>query len=331
MEEKSIQSRGGKARAESLTPEQRSDIARTAAAARWQIPKATHQGKLEIAGHELNCAVLEDGRRILSERSIAKALGIRGSGAHWKRKKQGGADLPEYLSVTYIRERLSQELVLKLSDPITYLSVSKIESSGVEAGILQEICDFWIDLKEKGALQLQHIAIAERALLLLRGFAKIGIIALVDEATGYQEIRDRQALQAILDRFLRKELAAWAKTFPDEFYEQMFRLRGWQWKGMRVNRPQVVGKYTNDLVYERLAPKILDELKKRNPKNEKGERPAYYHQWLTEDVGHPALAQHLYALIGFMRVSNTWAEFYRMVQLAYPKKGSQLLLPGGIG
>ena len=77
--------------------------------------------------------------------------------------------------------------------------------------------------------------------MLTRGLAHIGIIALVDEATGYQEVRDKLALQAILDAYLRKELAAWAKRFPDEFYREMFRLKGWQWQGMSVNRPQIVG------------------------------------------------------------------------------------------
>ncbi|MCI0560880.1 MAG: P63C domain-containing protein, partial [Nitrososphaera sp.] len=153
------------------------------------------------------------------------------------------------------------------------------------------------------------------------------IIALVDEATGFQAIRDREALQEILDRFLRKELAAWAKRFPNEFYQEIFRLRGWQWKGIKVNRPQVVATYTKDLVYERLAPGILEELEVRNPKTERGYRKHKHHQWLTEDVGHPALAQHLYALLGFMRVSSSWKEFYSMVRKAFPKKGETLFLP----
>ncbi len=113
----------------------------------------------------------------------------------------------------------------------------------------------------------------------------------------------------------------------DEFYEQMFRLRKWQWKGMKVNRPQIVGRYTNDLVYERLAAGILKELQERNPKTPKGDRLAKHHQWLTEDIGHPALAQHFYALIGFMRACDDWEHFYRMVQRAFPKKGETLLLP----
>jgi hypothetical protein len=157
--------------------------------------------------------------------------------------------------------------------------------------------------------------------------AHVGILALVDEATGYQEVRDRRALQAILDKFLKKEFAAWAKRFPDEFYQEMFRLRGWQWRGMKVNRPSIVGHYTNDLVYERLAPGIRDELERRNPKDEKGNRSVKHHQWLTEDIGHPALAQHLYATIGFMRAAATWDQFYRMMQRAFPKLNTTMLLP----
>jgi hypothetical protein len=174
-----------------------------------------------------------------------------------------------------------------------------------------------------------QVRIAEQCKVLYRGFTVLGITALVDEATGYQEVRDKRALQAILDAFLGKELAAWAKRFPDEFYQEMFRLKNWQWRGMKVNRPSVVGKYTKDLVYERLAPELLTELEKRNPRDEKGNRKAKHHQWLTEDVGHPALAQHLYATIGFMRASSTWEQFYRMMQRAFPKKDTTMLLPMG--
>jgi hypothetical protein len=86
--------------------------------------------------------------------------------------------------------------------------------------------------------------------------------------------------------------------------------------------------FIHDLVYERLAPGILDELQKLNPKNDRGRRKAAHHQWLTEDIGHPALAQHVYALIGFMRAAENWDNFHRMVQRAFPKKNTQMLLPG---
>ena len=178
---------------------------------------------------------------------------------------------------------------------------------GYKAEVLPKVCDIFLQAREKRLLPHNQQHIADRAEILVRGLAQTGIIALVDEATGFQAIRDKEALQAILDKYLRQELAAWAKRFPDEFYEQMFRLRRWQWKGMKVNKPQVVGHYTRDLVYERLAPGILQELEERTPKNSRGQRKVRFHQWLTADVDHPALAQHLYALIGFMRVADSWS------------------------
>ena len=160
----------------------------------------------------------------------------------------------------------------------------------------------------------------------MKALAHVGIAGLIDEATGYQEVRDKRALQAILDKYLRKELAAWAKRFPDEFYKEMFRLRGWRWESMSVKRPSVVGTYTNDLVSERLAPGILEELQNRNPKDERGYRKGHHHRFLTDDVGHPALAQHLHAIIGLMRASSGWDQFYRMMNRAFPKRGATLEL-----
>jgi hypothetical protein len=198
---------------------------------------------------------------------------------------------------------------------------------GYKAEFLPQVCNVFLDAKEAGALGAQQLHIWERCRVLSRGFAVVGITALIDEATGYQEVRDRQALQAILDRYLRKELAAWARRFPDEFYQQMFRLKGWEWRGMGLKRPRIVGLYTADVVYQRLAPSLLEELQRLNPKDEHGRRSSKHHQWLTEDVGHPALAQHLYAVIGLMRISEAWEEFYRLLQRAYPKKNTTMLLP----
>src|SRR5207253_10547724 len=118
---------------------------------------------------------------------------------------------------------------------------------------------------KKGQVPGQFRHIIEACDMLMRGLARVGIVALVDEATGYQEIRDRQALQLILDKFLRKELAAWAKRFPDEFYFHIARLRGWEWKGRKFNPPQIVAYYTNDFVYHRLVPHLVEELENRNP------------------------------------------------------------------
>jgi hypothetical protein len=102
------------------------------------------------------------------------------------------------------------------------------------------------------------------------GFARVGIIALVDEATGFQRDRTGDALARILEAFVAKELQPWVKTFPNEYYAQLFRLRGLEYNTASVKRPQYFGVLTNNIVYDRLAPGVLKELKKVIPKSESG-------------------------------------------------------------
>ena len=96
-----------------------------------------------------------------------------------------------------------------------------------------------------------------------------------------------------------------------------------------MNPPQVVAKYTTDLVYDRLAPVITDELQARMPKSPSGKNKGRLHHLFTDDVGHPALAQHLHTVVSFMRASNSWDDFKLLLDRALPKKGSTLQLPLG--
>ncbi len=155
--------------------------------------------------------------------------------------------------------------------------------------------------------------------LLTRGLARIGIIALVDEATGYQYDRPRQDLAEILEQFISKQLCAWAKTFQDDYYKELFRLRGWSYRSFSTKRPILAGKLTVDIIYQRLAPAVLRELQRLNPANAKGRRKHKYFQWLTPDIGHPKLKEHLSAIIALMRSSDTWDDFKRRLDRALPK------------
>ena len=200
-----------------------------------------------------------------------------------------------------------------------------------DASILPAVCDVWLKAREAGALQRQQLSKAQHAEILTRALAQTGIVALIDEVTGYEKVRPQNALQAYLELVIRKELAAWAKKFPDEFYENIYKLRGWKWPGMGKNRFSIVAHYTRDLVYERLGPSVLRELEQKSPKNERGNRSNKLHQWLTEDVGDPMLAQHLHALLMFQRLAITsgygWNRFVQMVDLVLPKRGATLPLP----
>lgn len=294
------------------------------------IHKATHEGELKIGNLAMPCAVLEDGTRVLSERGVTKALGAKRSGSHWKRMRESGdgAFLPVYLSAANLKPFVDAELSMALSHPIKFRGRrGGNPGNGVPATILPKICDTWLKARDAGVLTPQQEHIAAQADLLMRGLAHVGVIALVDEATGYQEVRAKDELNKILERYISKELLPWAKRFPDEFYKQLFRLHGWPYDPGSVKRPSVVGHMTNELIYQKLPPGILDELKRRNPKNERGNRIHRHHQFLTDDIGEPHLEKQLAVVTSLMRASANKPEFMRLFRRAFPEKYPQQELP----
>jgi P63C domain len=319
--------KGGVARAAKLTSAERREIAQKAAAARWakDIPYATHEGTIRIHETEIPCAVLNTGQRVVTQSGFMRALG-RARQAKGRHYYKGDVNLPAFLTAQNLKPFISNVLEVTSSQIIFRPKTGGRPAFGYADELLPEVCDVFIKADRANVLRDSQKHIADAAHIIMKGLAHVGIAGLIDEATGYQEVRDKHALQAILDAFLRKELAAWAKRFPDEFYFHIARLRGWEWKGRKFNPPQIVAHYTNDFVYHRLAPHLVEELEKRNPIVE-GRRRAKHTQWLTEDVGHPALAQHLHAVIALMRASQAWDQFRFMLDAAFPKQEETLKLP----
>ncbi len=329
-------SEGGKKRAQRLTPDQRRDISRRAAEARWgaqgrlKVLRATHEGALTIAGVVIPAAVLEDGTRVLSRAGFLKAIGRTGK-AKGGRRYDVESKVPVFLTAENLKPFIPDDLVAN-SNPVPFRPLSGASlglAMGYRYQLLPQVCHVFMDAKEADALRANQLHIAEQCRILSRGFSIVGLAALIDEATGYQNVTDREKLESILNTYLGKELAAWAKRFPDEFYRQIFRLRGWPWVGRTKNPPQIVGKYTDIIVYQRLAPSLVETLRRLNPKDEKGNRPHKRHQYLSADVGHPALAQHVHATTAIMRTCKTWPEFLGRLKMAFPKETSADWLPFG--
>ena len=151
----------------------------------------------------------------------------------------------------------------------------------------------------------------------MRGLAHVGIIALVDEATGFQNERARDALAQILEKLIAKELQPYVRAFPIDFFRELCRLRDIRFReDMRL--PPYFGKIVNSLVYCRLAPGVLEELQRRNPVTEVGRRKDKHYRYLTENVGHPKLLQLLGSEVTLMRMSATWDEFKELVDKYHP-------------
>lgn len=272
---------------------------------------------LVIGDIEIPCYVLEDETRVLTQSGMFAALGLARRGLV---PVEGGARLPRFAASKAINPFIPNDLRYGLENPIP-IAVGP-EAYGFPATMLPQICSAVLDARRAGALDPQQRRLAAQCEKIVEGLAIIGIIALVDEATGYQEIRAKRALATILEKFIAKELQPWTKTFPYEFYERIAYLKGWP-SSYAIKRPSVVGHYTNDLIYARLAPGLLEELKSRTPRFPSGTLRNKHFQWFTPDIGHPRLKEHLAAVIALMKAAPNWSSFRRSLQRAFPKPGEQ--------
>ena len=287
------------------------------------IGKVTHQGKWKVYdGLEIECYVTDKGIRLLSLRGTARALDINGN---------GGRALLRNLQSKWIQPYLSDQL----KEWILWATNEKIKQIDVpfgpaiipfKASLFVDICKAYIAANNDKALSESLMRTYYRLILLMTAFAKTGIDAMVDSITGYKEDKRKEELLKILKIYISEEFLEWTKIFPEEFYEQIFRLKKWgsfQKAGQKM--PQVVGFYTNDIVYERLPDKVLVELKKKVKKSENGNNLVKLHQGLSKDYGVLHLERHLIAVIALMKASTCWEHFLEMLDKTYKRFGQSVM------
>jgi hypothetical protein len=188
------------------------------------------------------------------------------------------------------------------------------------------VCEVYLKAHDARTVLLpsqKHIY--EACYLLMRGLAQVGIIALVDEATGYQKYRERDELNRILEKYIVEDMRPWIKTFPEEFFKQVYRLHGWEYNASTSQRTPLVGKHINDWVYKQLPPPVLPKLRELNPITETGRRKHHHHRYLTADTGLEHLDKQIDTVTMLMRVSEDLEEFERLFAKAFnlPQKPKQ--------
>lgn len=318
--------KGGAARRDKLSPERRSEIARNAALKRHthipvekdnaensvDLPIATHQGQMAIGDLLLDCYVLADGRRVFNKRGMAKALGLRSDGGNAFMKTMQGKGLGSVLS---------DKLREKINNPINFKPLVMDIAHGYEADILADVAKAIVTASDGsiGLTKAQQPLVVQ-AKILLHAFAKIGVVALIDEATGYQQIRDPSALRILVQQYIAAEKQEWDKQFPDSFYDELNRI----YKSKKLtttstgaviqNRPQHFANFTRTFVYEPLENgAVLEELDRINPKiNDKGTRKARFHQHLSLGYGIEKLKRQVQVVETLISVSDNVSQFKKL-------------------
>ncbi|QKY70200.1 P63C domain-containing protein [Lentibacillus sp. CBA3610] len=274
-------------------------------------------GVLEVF-NELPCYVLDNGQRIFRFSNLTKAL----------RGKEHGK-FGNYLAASNIQKYLPERLTPlndKNNDRVPQGAVEFMLNGKVEKGYNSEdfmdVCTAFIEANNKEDLSNAQKDIVINAQQYILACAKVGITALIDEATGYQNLREENALQLKLKFFLADQLRDWEKTFPDELWRQFGRLTNWE--GNIHSRPRYWGKLVNEFIYD-----CIDEDLAKYLRDNKPMMPSHvkYHQWLNENHGVRALTEHIWQIIGMARSCNTIYELRELVDKEFKgKSGIQLTL-----
>lgn len=329
-EDQSTGRAGGIARAKSLSKEQRSEIARKAAEARWKggMPRAIAEGTLVIGDLRIGCAVLNDpeSTRVLTQEGFLTAIGRAG-----KAKGGEGATvdgLPAFLRANNLKSFVSNNLE-QSTTPIEFVPLRggyQGRAFGYRAAVLPEVCWVYQDAHVARKLLPSQIHIGEACRLFLKALTNHAIDDLVDQATGFEDLRKRRAIDKIIEQYVEKSAQPWVKMFALDFYRHIYRLNGWDFDPENSKRPGVIGTWTND-IYDRLAPGIREALHERVRRNASGKPTQKLTQLLTPEHGRPHLERLLEGIILLMRMSPNWQEFRLVLDRYYPKFNETLQLP----
>jgi hypothetical protein len=307
-EETSGRSRGGMARAESLSDDERESIAKKAAVARWG-PKATHKGNFEKEfGIDVDCYVLNDDMKtaVISQRGMGEALGLG----------KGGSRLPNFISRSNIAPYLGQELSEKLQNPLIFqgfpvgINNPLQRTYGFDVTILIDICKAVIKAEADEQLtRRQAQTVARQAHVIVNASAKAGIKGLVYALAGFDPTRED--VIAAFKLFVREEAREYEKEFPDQLYKEWYRL--YQIPVPQRNKPWKFKHLTTNQVYHPLAKskgRILRLTKDARASSES--KSNRLHQFLSE-IGVKILRTHLGQLLGIAQVSKNKDEYEKHI------------------
>lgn len=315
--------KGGRARASTLTPEERQEIAQRAAKARWEkarkskggvmmvdeqnasanvmveekekpqqtveeVPFSMFRGTLKFGDMDIECHVLNDGKRVFTQGEVVRVL-------------TGGTEssnLGRYLGRNPL---IGNDFSV---GPIPFKVPGNPQIAiGSEATLLVEICEKYLDARSQNLLKPSQRKLAAQAEIVVRVCAKVGIVALVDEATGYQQVRAKNALQLKLQAFIADEMQEWARMFPEDFWLELARLEGVHYSPR--SRPLRWGKYVMMFVYDAIDADVGKWLRENNPD------PRFlqnHHQWLKK-FGREKVHDQIMQVIAVMKLCHDMTDF----------------------
>jgi hypothetical protein len=270
--------------------------------------RAICQGEMPLGKAKLPCYVLEDKTRVLTQTGAVQALGLHRF-----------AQLPKFVATNTLAPFISKETMDLLNNPIKFTPLHGGKAAyGFKATVLVGICDAVLQARKEGKLKETQLHFADQCEMLTRSLAKTGIIALIDEATGYEKIRETGELIKFFKETMVREIASdRVKEFERRgVFDGLYKIYNLPRKKDKPwQHPQFFGSFFIKYVYKPLDSIITDGQAKtggimlRLLKEKKNlNRGALLYQFIAE-VGEPQFFEHLTSISNLMKIADNKKQF----------------------
>ena len=291
-----------------------------------RVDRVLNRGNLKMGTFEnIDCVNVEVEGKVLRLISINSFFGIVGISP---RAKDVVSSFTRFLTHPSVRSPSSNRILDRLSKGYR-IGKNGAEALFVDSRVITDFCRLMLSLRASGKLSGLYLSYARNCERFMLGLADTGLAALIDEATGYRK-RQKDEYRRLFCAYISEYHSEWVKEFQDSFFDGIYNAYHLTKSGK--NHPSFFGVFINKYVYFPLANShgaILEKLKEKDPVVYVRGRKYRLHQFLTEEVGKPALKKHLNQVETLLMISSDKGMFKRYFKKAFPQPFDQLELDFG--
>ncbi len=292
-----------------------------------KVDRVLNRGGLTLGTFEnIDCANIEVENKVLRLVSIESFFAIIGISS---RSKDAVAAFCKLLSHPSIRNSKSERILKRIQEGY-YVGENDKRRLFIDCRVITDFCRLMLQLRSIGKIGGAYLQYAQNCERFMVGLADTGLVALIDEATGYRKRRHDEYKQLFL-QFIQDEHTDWLKEFQDSFFDGIYKIYNLP-RITKSQHPRFFGAFIAKYVYYPLANShgaILENLREKNPMFNLNGRQYKHHQFLTEKVGKVALRDHLSKMQAVFALSKDRGAFKRNFKTVFPQPYDQLELDFG--
>jgi hypothetical protein len=268
------------------------------------LPRAVDSGVWKIGDVGIDCHVLDDGTRLITQGGVVRAL--TGAGT------TNQAPLSRYI------DRIHSKPEGFSVRPIPFALKGGGRGLGVTAEQFIQIIRLYVRASDAGELREDQKHIADQCRRIGDALLGVAIVALIDEVTGRDRRIKRDALSDKLRAYMLPEPGEWELHFPKELYSEFARVYRLEYDG--GSAPRWGAGFAQKYVYEAIDAEVYAELKRvcPNPRFKNN-----LHQHLSPRA-QMVLDEHIRRLLVVLRGSHGPSDFKMRFAREFRGGGLQL-------